>query len=177
MSFGWKKYVEDYEEGKDGKYVYVGRYYCFFLEKQQLHRFRVAYACMAACAVVLFLLAGFNEYASSRTWYVVAPYAACAIPVALLVLYTLRICRAPERMTRKQYNESVPAHKGACIALLVLSLATVAGDSVFLARYCPAELRMQELVFLLCCIGLLLGAALWLFLASRLPSGAEGSQK
>ncbi len=177
MSFGWKRYVDDYEEGKDGKYVYVGKYYRFFLEKEQLRRFRRAYAILAGAVVLFFLLAGLSEYASSRTWYVVLPYAACIFPIAFLVMDTVRICRAPERMSRKQYNGSVVQHKWACIFLLILSLWAVIGDAVFLLAVCPPFLRAQELIFLVFCVALALLAGLWIFLGARLPAGAEGSRK
>lgn len=165
--------MDDYEEGKDGKYVYVGKYYRFQLEPAQLRRFRVAYSILAVAVVLFFVLAGFSEYASSRTWYVVIPFTACAIPGAFLVLDTVRICRSPERMTRKQYNESVVQHKWASIYLLILSLITVVGDVVFLLVFCPDFLVGQELIFLAFCVALLLTAGAWTVLSRRLPVGVE----
>ncbi len=180
MAFGWKKYVDDYEKDQSGKYVYVGLYYRFFVEKSVLKRIRVGYAILAAAMVLLFVMAGLNTYLTGTCWYVAIPYAASILPLAFLVMDTVRICRAPERMTKKEYNESVVQHKGACVIMLILAALTTIGDAVFLILN-PygaflTDYLTSEIIFLVCNLLLAAGAGIWLWLTKKLPCGPEGSR-
>lgn len=173
---GWKKYLDDYEEQEDGKYVYIGKYYRINCDEQRLRRFKLTYGFLAGAAALLFILAGLSMYLSSRFWFVSVPFAAVIIPLFFVVMDTVRICRGPERMTRKEYQESVVQHKTACVGMAALTLITVIGDLVFLLVFCPNFLLLQELLFFVFSLGQLVLAILRLLVTRRMPSGPEGGR-
>lgn len=148
------KYAKDYrmdtEKDENGrvktKMVYVGAYYLWSIEREQLKRLR---SCSLLCLVaewLLFLGSMCFYSAISRNWYVILPYA-CLIIVLLfksMAVFNLYVVKEP--MNRERKDKTTERFSGASLCGMALGAAAAVGEMVVWIRTAKL-LQMADYVF------------------------------
>lgn len=149
------KYAKDYrmdtEKDESGRVkrrmVYVGPYYLWGIEGEQLKRLRNHSLLCLSAEWLLFLGSMCFYSAISRNWYVILPYA-CLILVLLfesMAVFNLYVLKEP--MNREKKDKTTERLKGASLCGLILSVAAAAGECVVWIRAVKL-LQVTDYVFI-----------------------------
>jgi hypothetical protein len=132
MIFG--KYNKDYElretisqNGRTvSEAVYVGSYYRFKSDPQELSQVKKLAFCMTAVSILSCLVPLFAVGDILLKWYVMVPMIFTIVPISQLVLWTARVFTAKEKVTRRgkdQLSERLAPWSAVLMILASLSLA------------------------------------------------------
>ena len=131
MIFG--KYNKDYElretisqNGRTvSEAVYVGSYFRFKSDPQELARVKKLSACMAAVSIVCCLVPLLAVGDILLKWYVMVPLIFTIVPISQLVLWVVRVFTAKKKVTRRgrdQLSERLAPWSAVLMILASLSL-------------------------------------------------------
>jgi hypothetical protein len=152
---GRRKYLDHYALGPDDKYSYTGVHFRFDMPAGLLKRTRIIYIILAAATAAIYVAGGLPDMEGNRILYVMLPYIVTFLPLAFMVIDTVKIAFLPDMFTEKQYDRSVLQMKRSSIAVLAAACLAFIGDIVFIFAQCPVNSRIGEIPFLICCLSVI----------------------
>ena len=135
---GFKKYVKDYEKeyiikpnGRPGlTAVYKGKYFRFALQKETLHKARIAFSVLAILTVLLAIAPLCYKSVGSRTMYVALPHVISFFPIAHLLLGVSSFCFAKPPMVREQKDKAENRIINSSISSAIFLAATAVAELI-----------------------------------------------
>lgn len=144
-------YNKDYVRNDLGSCIYTGAYYMYDLPAGKLKWLKFTYFSIALVMLVLFVAGGYMNNPGGRVIYVILPYITMFLPIAFMLSDTVKIVFSDNKMTYKQYNRSVLQLKRSCVALIVISAASIAGELSYLVFNDSHAIFSSEIPYLLVC--------------------------
>lgn len=158
-----KRILSDYVRETDAegraKYKYEGPLFSFSMPPSERKRYLLACWLVPSAALLLLIAMGRLNSGGTRVFYVALPYIGIFLPVSLLFGGAYKLTRAKEPMRRLEYERSILQMRRSTLAALILSLAALLGQAVFMLG---TGANPIENLFLAC--GALLCAALFWFI-------------
>ena len=162
------RFRDDYQSTADGKLTYVGDIYVLPLDDGQKKKTNWINLAFSLVFFVLELWLGMINQDSSRTFWILFPYMFLYLPIAYMFIGVLSYMGAPIRMQRAQYQGSVIRMKHSSMAVILLSVANIVLDIVYMALH-AGEIRMAtEFVYLCSFVALLLAGIFYGFMFDRM---------
>lgn len=163
-----KKHIKDYrlvetvdERGRiHTSHEYIGSYYRFALEADELRREKRLYLALCAVAAAAFLAALVPRSAATRTLYTALPFVFSALPLGIAVEALVTVFRAKpplESIHVTRLERRVPA---SLLSAAVLSGVSLPGELVSL--FIGVSMTAGDIVFSLCA-AVECAACLWMF--------------
>ncbi len=154
-------YLQDWEMRtieKNGKkkmdYVYVGHYYGYSLEKNDLIKLKLAHIAPALLLPVIYIIAAVIGQENYEQFFVGMPFLFAMIPYMPYFVGVVILVYTKERLTYRDYFASYQRIDFWIKALLILFIIATLGSlvSLIMAFANPelAALRLPRAVFLLC---------------------------
>lgn len=150
-----KSFVKDYTLDPKGGYKYTGEYYLLQIDSAERGKRSGFHILFAVVQIVLLIIAGTLNSPGSYQFAIVLPYMCILLPMLYYLLGSFRFLKAPVRMERKIYQESVIRMFRSVAAAFFLNFFVVAADGVFLLQQIEKSNAGAELIF----FGIMLGLA------------------
>lgn len=143
--------LTDPDTGRERKTsVYRGLYYRLALTPEQKTRMNVLHITFSVISIALFLLCGWMNLPSSRSFYVLPFYLFMLFPLFYRALAVFRFCRLRASFTAVDKDGSIDSLVRSSYGLAVLSVLFLLGDIVFLALGGAGNHIGSELLGLAC---------------------------
>jgi protein-S-isoprenylcysteine O-methyltransferase Ste14 len=154
-----RAYVNDYdintEVTKEGnKYkekkniTYHGKYYRIQMDKDKIKKAKWINVIFGIVFFLLFTFLGFLNNESSRIIYVVLPYVLLFLPIFYTNLGTIKLLTISDDMTTKEYEFTIQRMRKTTLSMLILSIACIIGEILYLLRNSITDFASKDYVFL-----------------------------
>ena len=128
-----RAYLNDYQKGMNGDYYYSGRYMNFEGSSEDRRKVNIYSLGLSLIVVILFLVSGFlNDKGLWNTFYVLIPFAAEAVCLALIIYRIFRLYRQIEPLKEYIYKQIVPGIQGLSLAAAICAAAEIIACIVFM---------------------------------------------
>ena len=152
-----KKYVDDYEtkinEDEEGKQVkevvYTGDYFELSVDEADLKKFKRNCLLLLAAIILLHVGAGFIANQGMYTFYVSLPYVFVFLSLYFTALGILRLPQKTQNLHRDEIGLSFDRMRTASKFLLVLLVASVIGEIIYLIFFSSGGLFRESLFLIL----------------------------
>jgi hypothetical protein len=171
-----KRYADDYEiayemdkKGREKKVaVYKGIYFQVNVDEPKLVKFKRISQVLTLLIVAFQIASGFVANRGMYLFYVAMPYVFAFLPTYFLTAGVFRLPTQKRKFRRDEVGLSFERMKKASVSLLILLVASVLGEMIFLLVLAETGLT-QEYIFL----ALQVLAALGTFIIIRLQQPVE----
>ena len=131
-----KRISSDYDRrlGADGKetYIYTGPRFNVDLPAKRLLRYRVICWLMPVLGFLIFIGSGISDPQGLRQMYIVLPFIALFMPLALLIGDAYKVTTANKNMERKEYARSIVQMRRCSVAVVALSGIVFIAQAAFM---------------------------------------------
>lgn len=154
------RYSSDYEvletehQGKKKiKYktelVYKGKYYIVETKQDLAKKLQVIQMISMLLIACIYGFLGFLNHGGSHVIYVSLPYIIIFLPIYYGIMGSVKYLNVSNRMTTMEYERSVIRLKKSSLLILIFSITTCIGQSIYLIRNGKKASNQLELLFLL----------------------------
>lgn len=128
--------------------VYTGTFYVFENKESKVKQMSWLSFALVCFIAALFIGVGFLNNEGTRKIYVTFPYIFMFLPIFYGFLGTMKSIQSKTRMSRIEYERSVERVKKSSFSLVVLSIATVIGQGLFIIRNQVSGVHRFDYIFL-----------------------------
>ena len=128
-----RAYLNDYQKGMNGDYYYSGRYMAFDGSAEERRKLNIISLGLSLILVILFIVSGvLNDKGLWNTFYVLIPFAAEAVCLALMIYRIFRLYRNAEPLKEYIYKQTVPGIQGLSMAAAICAAVEIIACVVFM---------------------------------------------
>lgn len=159
----------DYALSMTGETGYKGPYYYVDHDRDGILRTRLACLGFAVFITAAYIVGGLSGFSGSSALYVMIPYIAFLLPLALMLSSLLYAIPFAKKMTPLQFKRGYGRMRICSWLLLGLDIAAVLAEIVFIIAVCQKSERGGEMVFVSC--GALIAVFITVFISfqKRIP--------
>lgn len=160
-----KRIIADYERRMDGQgreiYIYTGPVFSLALSEAQLSRYRLACWLAPLVMIALYVAIGLLNTQSMHKFYVVFPFIALMMPLALLLSDAYKLSTNRKEMQRKEYLRCIVQMRRCTVTVLIFAVLLALGQLGVILFESVESVRMEWFFFAGClCIGIV-AALFW----------------
>ena len=181
-----RKYNDEYitdisGKAKDGV-IYIGDWYVFENDAKTVLRAKLLATVFSLLSAVLFVAAGFLDAEASYTAYVFMPYIITFLPIVFSVADGFKLLSFGERLTHKQYDNTVVNLRHTSLATAILSGLSLIGNAVMYISGLGFDKILfrhltQDIIFTICILAILILNILVYFVQKKLACKTVKNEK
>ena len=172
-----KNEMSDLALALTGEYDYKGAYLFVSGEGDAVLRSRIACAAFTALTAAAYVAGGLSGALGAARVYVMIPYIALALPIALMIASLVYAIPFAKKMTPLQYKRGFRRMFSASWFALGLAILSEIAEILFTALICPKEERGGELVLICSLAAVAVLVTVFLSFQKRIPIKSTEEEK